>query len=186
MQDMTDQQLRSLLKQGDALRPPLSIPQTEALLSGLESRLARRRSRRRNTAMAAAAVVLVGFGFWLARPSEQERIALLETQVGQLKQQTDSALALVEEVLTKQKKQDRLIRAQETLAQIPDPLAEMQAMADRTAFTMLYQADRLYRELNLRQDAVEVYQRLIGLFPDNRWAKVARERLEEIRNEAEG
>ena len=51
---------------------------------------------------------------------------------------------------------------------------------DRTAFLLIYQADRLYLELNQTESAVAAYKELIQLFPDNRWAQVARERLSQI------
>jgi outer membrane protein assembly factor BamD (BamD/ComL family) len=51
---------------------------------------------------------------------------------------------------------------------------------DKTAFLLIYQADRLYKELNQTESAVTAYQEVIQLFPDNRWAQVAKERLAEI------
>ncbi len=44
----------------------------------------------------------------------------------------------------------------------------------------MYQADRLYKELNLKGSAVETYNRVIDLFPENKWAEVARTRLSEM------
>jgi len=51
---------------------------------------------------------------------------------------------------------------------------------DKTAFVMLYQADRLYKQLRQTDSAVEAYKEIIQLFPENQWADVARERLSEI------
>ena len=48
---------------------------------------------------------------------------------------------------------------------------------DKTAFLLIYQADRLYKELNQTESAVAAYKEIIQLFPTNRWADVARERL---------
>ena len=45
---------------------------------------------------------------------------------------------------------------------------------------MLYQADLLYKQLNLKDSAAEAYQRVIELFPDNRWAETAKQRLKEM------
>jgi hypothetical protein len=65
----------------------------------------------------------------------------------------------------------------------PGDVEEMQKQVDKAAFTLVYQADRLYRELNQTGSAVEAYNRVIRLFPENRWAKVAKQRLAEIENE---
>jgi outer membrane protein assembly factor BamD (BamD/ComL family) len=51
---------------------------------------------------------------------------------------------------------------------------------DKTAFILVYQADKLYKELNRTESAVRAYKEVIQLFPKNRWADVARERLLEI------
>ena len=113
---------------------------------------------------------------------EQEKIALLETRIKQLQARTDAALGLIQEVLDEERRQSRLDELQAQLASIPDPLEEIENQADKTAFILVYQADRLYRELNLTDSAVENYNRVIKLFHENRWAKVARQRLSEIEN----
>ena len=69
---------------------------------------------------------------------------------------------------------------------MPDPLEEVQQQVDKTAFILVYQADRLYRELNQTESAVETYKRVIQLFPENQWAKVARERLAQIKENQSG
>ncbi|OHB82850.1 MAG: hypothetical protein A2Z38_12720 [Planctomycetes bacterium RBG_19FT_COMBO_48_8] len=114
--------------------------------------------------------------------TEQEKIAVLETRIKQLQARTDAALSLIQEVLDEERRQSRLDELQAQLASIPDPLEEVQNQFDKTAFILVYQADRLYRELNQTDSAVENYNRVIELFPENRWAKVARQRLSEIEN----
>jgi outer membrane protein assembly factor BamD (BamD/ComL family) len=85
-------------------------------------------------------------------------------------------------VLDEERRQSRLNELEAQLASIPDPLEEVQKQVDKTAFILVYQADRLYRELNQTDSAVENYNRVIKLFPENQWAKVARQRLSEIEN----
>jgi TolA-binding protein len=111
---------------------------------------------------------------------EGERITLLETQLKQLQVRTDRALNLIQEVLVEEQKQHSLDELEAQLASIPDPLEEIQKQVDKTAFILVYHADRLYRELNRTDSAVETYNRVIELFPKNRWAQVARQRLSEI------
>jgi len=156
------------------------------------SRIRRRAHRRRYVSIvgpvATAAVLMVALGIWsvtLTVPPptpEQERIADLENQVRQLQARTDAAMGLIQEMLEQERRRQRLDELEAELASIPDPFEEMQKQVDKTAFMLVYQADRLYRELNQTASAVEAYNRVIRLFPKNRWAQVARQRLEKIKN----
>jgi tetratricopeptide (TPR) repeat protein len=129
------------------------------------------------------ALSILALMFRTAEPTpEQEKIALLETRIKQLQARTDAALSLIQEVLDEERRQSRLDELQAQLASIPDPLEEVRKQVDKTAFVLVYQADRMYRELNQTDSAVENYNRVIALFPENRWAKVARQRLSEIAN----
>lgn len=136
----------------------------------------------------AAAVILIALGIWtlMLRSAhttpEQEKITLLERQVKQLQVRTDATMSLIQEVLEKERRQQRLDELEAELASIPDPIEEMQKQVDKTAFMLVYQADRLYRELNQTDSAVEAYNRVIRLFPENQWAQVARQRIAEIEN----
>jgi tetratricopeptide (TPR) repeat protein len=136
--------------------------------------------------MAAAAMVLVGVALWaictqMGSPHPQpQRIASLEEQVKQLQAQTDATLKLVREVLEKDRQDRRLAALETELASIPDPRKEMERQVDKTAFILVYQADKLYKELNQTDSAVRAYKEVIQLFPTNQWANVARERLSQI------
>jgi tetratricopeptide (TPR) repeat protein len=139
---------------------------------------------------AAAAILLMALGLWSITtratkpaPQQQQQIASLEEQVKQLQAQTDATLRLVQGVLAEERQQQRLAALEAELASIPDPLAELEKQTDRTAFVLVYQADRLYRELDQTESAVEAYEQVIRLFPQNRWAEVARKRLAEIKKQ---
>ena len=108
---------------------------------------------------------------------------MLQSQVRQLQARTDAAFNFIQQVLEEERRQNQLDKLEAQLASIPDPLEEVQKQVDKTAFILVYQADRMYRELSQTDSAVENYKRVIELFPDNRWAKVARQRLSEIKNE---
>ncbi len=153
----------------------------------------RRRANHKNmiikvAPLATAAVLMITLSilalmFRSTEPTqEQKKIALLETKIKQLQARTDAALSLIQEVLEDEQRQHRLDELQAQLASIPDPLEEVRKQVDKTAFILVYQADRLYNELNQTDSAVENYNRVIELFPENRWAKVARQRLTEIEN----
>jgi tetratricopeptide (TPR) repeat protein len=183
---MTEDKLGKLLQEADRTAgPPAEVHVSLGML--------RRRANRRTlvsivSPIAAAAVLLVAVGLWhtTTRTSErntgQEEVAALEAQVKQLQARTDAALNLIQQVLEEERRQQRLDELEAQLASIPDPLEEMQKQVDKTAFILVYQADRLYRELNQTDSAIENYNRVIELFPENRWAKVARQRLDEIEN----
>ncbi len=136
--------------------------------------------------VAAAAVVLIAVGIWRQadnvskQTNEQKKIIAIEDKVRQLQASTDAAVALIHEVLEAERRQQRLEELEAELASIPDPLEEIEKQVDKTAFILVYQADRLYRELNETQSAIETYKRVIKLFPKNQGATIARERLSEI------
>jgi tetratricopeptide (TPR) repeat protein len=153
---------------------------------GIRRRIHRRRIIRTAVPLTAAAVVVVAIalGALSGKPHgpepEPQRIASLEEQVRQLQVQTDATLKLVQEVLESDRRQRRLAALETELASIPDPMRQIEQQVDKTAFLLVYQADRLYQELNQTESAVAAYKEVIQLFPDNRWAQVARERLSQI------
>jgi hypothetical protein len=149
----------------------------------IRQRVHRRLLLRTGAPRAAAATVLVGVALWAiymktGSPQPQpQRIASLEEQVKQLQTQTEATLKLVREVLDRDRQDRRLASLEAELASIPDPIKEIDRQVDKTAFILVYQADKLYKELNQTESAVRAYEEVIQLFPTNQWAKVARERL---------
>jgi len=185
---VNEEQIKNLLEDADRAAGP---PQYGPIRAGeIRWRLRRRRSIAIAAPAAAAAVLLCGVALWNRRPhpqepaaEPQERIASLEEQVRQLQAQTATTMRLVQEVLAKERQERRLAALQAELASIPDPAQELQRQAEKTAFRLVYQADRMIREMNQTESAVETYEQVIRLFPQNRWADVARERLAQIRNQ---
>jgi len=183
---MTEDEIKKLLQEAD--KTAGGAAPVRVNLSAIRRRAGRRNMVILAAPLASAAVLMVALSilapmFRTAEPTpEQEKIALLETRIKQLQARTDAALGLIQEVLDEERRQSRLDELQAQLASIPDPLEEVQNQVDKTAFILVYQADRLYRELKQTDSAVENYNRVIALFPENRWAKVARQRLSEIKN----
>jgi tetratricopeptide (TPR) repeat protein len=133
--------------------------------------------------VAAAAVILFALGIWsftAKKTRDRQRIVALEMQIKQLKTQTDATLNLIREVLEEERKQRRLDELRAQLAGYADPLEEIQKQVDKTAFILVYQANRMYRELDRKDSAIRAYNRVIELFPQSRWAEVARQRISEI------
>ncbi len=183
---MNDERIRELLVNADrAARPASFGPVTAA---GIRRRVGRRRMTVVGRPAAAAAVLLFAVGVWCVWPGTkkpasqgEQRIVSLEEQVKQLQVQTEATLTLVRDVLAQERQQQRLDALEAELASIRDPMEELREQADKTAFTLVYQANRFQRELNQTQSAVEAYEQVIRLFPQSRWANEARKKLAEIR-----
>ena len=160
---------------------------------GISANLAadvRRRANRRQTVnlagrIAAVAVVVIALGIWsftAKKTRDQQKLVTLEIQIKQLQVQTDATLKFIREVLDEERKQRRLQELQAQLASYSDPLEEIQKQVDKTAFILVYHANRMYRELDQKASAIQAYNRVIELFPQSRWAEEARQRLSEIKN----
>lgn len=183
---MTDDRIKQLFQIADRTAGrPLMFP--------IKASAIRRRGRVRRavsvTCRAAAALLILALAMWglsdrsPEQTAKQAQIAALQAQVKLLQARTDATLKLVQEALKSERKENRLNELQAELADIPNPLEEIRKQVDKAAFTLVYRADRLYRQLNQRASAIEAYNRVIRLFPKNRWAEVARQRLSEIENE---
>lgn len=180
---MTEDKIKNLLQRADqmAAGPPVS--------ANLAADVRRRANRRQTVNLAAriaiAAIVVIALGIWsftAKKTRDQQKLVTLEIQIKQLQAQTDATLKFIREVLDEERKQRRLQELQAQLASIPDPLEEIQKQVDKTAFILVYQANRMYRELDQKASAIQAYNRVIELFPQSRWAEEARQRLSEIKN----
>ena len=181
---MNEEQIKGLLTQADkAAGAPTFGPVTAARI---RRRVHQRRLVRISVPTAVAATIAIAaalgtFSLQTRRFQPQpERIASLEEQVRQLQAQTETTLKLVQEVLERDRQKRHLASLEAELARIPDPVQEIDRQVDKTAFILVYQADKLYKELNQTESAVQAYKEVIQLFPTNQWAQVARERLSEI------
>jgi tetratricopeptide (TPR) repeat protein len=183
---MTEDKIRELFQIADRTAGrPLMFP--------IKASAIRRRAHVRRavsvTCRAAAALLILALAIWglsdrsPEQTAKQAQIAALQAQVRLLQARSDATLKLVQEVLKSEREQGHLDELQAELADIPDPLEEIQKQVDKTAFTLVYHADRMYRELGQRRSAVQAYKRVIKLFPQTRSAEVARQRLSEIENE---
>ena len=181
---MNDDRLKKLLQDADRganLHPAMCGAD---LTKAVRRRAHKRRVMRVGLSSVAAAVVFTAVGFWVVGGildgRNARQIALLEAKVADLTMQTEVSQKFIAELVEREKQSMRLLELEEELASIPDPLVEIERQYDKTAFVLVYQADRLYKELNLKGSAVETYNRVIDLFPENKWAEVARTRLSEM------
>jgi hypothetical protein len=181
---MTEDKIKNLLQKADQMaEEPLFL--SSNLAAAIRRRAGRRQTVNLAARIAAAAVVVIALGIWsftAKKTRDRQRILALEVQIEQLRAQTDATLNLIREVLDEERKQRRLIKLQAQLASYSDPLEEIQKQVDKTAFILVYQANRMYRELDQKEAAINAYKRVIELFPRSRWAEEARQRLSEIKN----
>jgi hypothetical protein len=179
---MTEDKIKNLLQKADQTAGgpvPVSID-----FSAVRRRAGRRQTINLAARVAAAAVVVIALGIWsftAKKTRDRQRIVALEMQVEQLRAQTDATLKLIREVLDEERKQRRLNELQAQLASYSNPLEEIQKEVDKTAFILVYQANRMYSELDQKDAAIQAYNRVIEFFPQSRWAEVARQRLLEIK-----
>jgi len=181
---MTQDKLEELIIRADRTAgPPAPV---SVSLSDIRRRAQRKPMFTTARCAAAAALILIPLAIISNRTHKtqpqppQQKIASLEQQIKHLQVTTDAALNLIREVLEDDRKQRRLDTLNAHLESIPDPLDEIRKEVDKTAFTIVYQADRLYYELSQTDSAVEAYNQVITLFPNNQWANVARRRLADI------
>ncbi len=181
---MIEDKIKNLLCEADRTAGG-PVPLSANLPGAVRHRAGRRQTINLAARIAAAAVVLFALGIWsftIKKTRDRQRILALEIQIEQLKTQTDATLNFIREVLDEERKQRRLNELQTQLASYSDPLREIQKQVDKTAFILVYQANRMYRELDQKDSAIQAYNRVIELFPQSRWAEVARQRLSEIQN----
>jgi tetratricopeptide (TPR) repeat protein len=175
-----DERLTRMLQDADRAAGQPQVPDAAILAGLVRRRYHRRRIRQTAVGLCAAAVVAVAATMVITIQVQQRRIDRMQQQLADLTEKTDATVAFVQTILEQRQRQDQLTQLNQKLAAIPDPMGEVQARVDQTAFTMLYQADLLYKQLNLKDSAAEAYQRVIELFPDNRWAETAKQRLKDM------
>jgi hypothetical protein len=183
---MTENKLKNLLKKADSnIGPPAAF---EVNINKIHRIANRRKIIRHILPSAAAAAVILAVGIWsLQKPVTEPKInstesAAMQMKIKQFQASNDATIKLVHDIIEQERSQQRLNILKAELASIPNPIEQINEELDRTAFILVYSADKMYDELNLKDSAIETYKRVIKLFPDNRWAQEARQRLEDMKN----
>ena len=181
--------LAELLKATDSAFGPLPPPSD---LAGVVRRRAKRRGRQRVAGSVVVLIASLGIAALLLRHPEPPLIVViqppapsatdpreLETQLRQLRAQADTEHATLERWRRSRDSRRRLERVHAALhASTPSPDV-VAVERERAALILLDHADRLRRELKEEEAARAAYRRTIELFPDTRWAAVARQRMEQ-------
>jgi hypothetical protein len=184
---MTEDRIKDLLRGADRMA---GVPEQASIDIGIIRRCAHKRYIVRTIVplIAAAAAIILTISVWTlsvrtTKPvGSNDEVARLKAQVVYLQARTDATLKLVQEMLQKEQKQRELEALQAQLESIGDPREEISQQVERTALILVFQADKMYRELGQKNSAMQAYSRVIELFPQSRWAKVARQRLLDIQN----
>lgn len=177
--------LEQLLREADAeARPPAEC----ADLAGSIRSLARRRRFIRMTGGASVAIVamvvlsLVLYPsppdqriFTTVAPQSPEDAEALAREMADVSAEADARMRMLERVVAAGRRTDS-----NRGARAADPLIAVRREQDRAAFLLIYEGDRLARQSRELARAAEEYRRVVALFPDTRWASVARERLAEM------
>jgi hypothetical protein len=196
---MSADRLRQILQQADA-----TAGAAPEMPGDLAQRVRVRASRRRRVrvGLGAAAVLVLAVGatwFWprrstTPRSSDQSRsvvaeppepdVAQLKVELERLRRDAEMRLAVIhrtEEILEELKHFDALRNQPPP----PDAVANTRRQVDHAAYVLVSQADRMCRELNLCDSAAVRYRRVVDLFPESRWAVVARQRLSELESKGD-
>ena len=189
---MVEDRINNILQEADRFSGGYLAPDASVIADSVRSRV---RRRRRNLylrfATSAAAVLIVCVGILnVARQgavegdiyASEKNVAQLQAKVRRLQSEVDSMQIAVRQAIDEEKSNTTLAKLEAELASISDPIEEVQRQVDRAAFIIVYQADRMYRDHNLINAAIESYKRAIEFFPANKWSEVARSRLFEIEN----
>ena len=179
---MDEERIRQLLQGAEGARK-VHAPDAGEVAASVRRRARYIRGRNLTLKLAAAAVILIAAGVLVVQVQkglEAERIASVERQIAELSKRTDAVVNLLNEVLENERRQQEFAEAEARLIRVGDPIEDIEIEVDKAAFAMVYNADLMYRQLEQTESAVQTYKQVIKYFGDNRWAKVARERLKEI------
>ena len=141
------------------------------------------RQRQLNAGIGLVVSVVVGLsiGIFVLRKPGTPQIEVMSS--AELESQTQAVLAKAEFLEQMDQEVEQALSEAKVLAdlkeQMPtkDPVDEFQENMNEVVKTMLVQAQLFERTPGLRRKAIQEYQKVTELFPDNTWARVARQRL---------
>jgi hypothetical protein len=177
--------LQELLRRADADAGP--VPRLPAGLARRVMSRARRAQERTALAGSVVAALLLAIGVMTflrtTAPSgfgSGEAVERrLTADVAGLQREADSRATVARRFAELRTRDERLAALQAEAAR-PDAVQRAEQEVDQTAFVLLQQGDHLYRDLGLKEPAADSYRRTAQLFPETRWAGLARQRLTEM------
>jgi hypothetical protein len=174
---MQDDELTRILRSAKAELPPPTLAPAE-----LASRVhaAHRKQQRRRRALIAgvpvvAAVAVLGWRLTLdathspiATPSQQVA-AVSEAEIANLEAEAAAHAQAARLLIATQPRRSALLA--------DDPLADINEQINIVAYRMVLEADSKQAEMQPAAEAIEIYNRVLELFPTSHSAELARQRL---------
>lgn len=181
-------ELKHLLHKADL--PAQTVAPAE-LAARVRLGYARAQQTRRRAALAASLLVAaLGFGGWLLvqRDADSETIvaqtasdaldAELRAELEELDAQVEFHRALARRLIDQERGEQSLAAARRAAALEIDE--DVQLQLDIVAYRMIYSAEALVAAMRPDQESIEIYERVVQLFPTTDAAGVARERLADL------
>lgn len=193
---MSEERLKELLCQADE-----AAGAAPELGDGLARQVRRRAARRRKVTLAApaalAAVLMIGIGlaFWVDGDSGlvgpgvspgNESVDQIRMELVRLTTEVEVHRQVVRELQGRQVQQEELARLEAQLAAIPDPLEEVRRQVEQAAYTIYSHAELRYGQMDLQESAIKDMEQIVKFYPQTRWARVAQDKLNEIRSDLKG
>ena len=193
--------LADLLHEADEAAPPPPTP--VRLAEAVRARSRTVAFRRRVVAVAALPLVAIAPAAWLIRgapPAPGDHAASraslpttipappangfpLPAEAAALKAEASLRLAVADALRLRDERRRRPARSFD--ARPPMNLVDsIESEREKAALTLLDHADRLRRDLKQADAALAAYRRTIELFPETRWAAVAKQRIEDLKPDA--
>lgn len=171
---MSPKPLKMLIKEADAETLPAN--NGESLAERVFDRASQqRRASRWRAGVVASGVAVIVIAALVAWPGHQRQIARTPDDPKAIEQEISQRMRIVAELEQTERLMRWRIRSAE--ARAVDPV---QQSLDSAAFAMVYQADRMDREMGLRAQAEQVYRQAAENFPQTHWGQVAMRRLSEL------
>jgi len=143
------------------------------------------RRTRQGLGLAAVLVLVLGVVFSVftqdklepVLSGEASSLVVLEAQADRLLARTGFLQEMDADVQKRLGLAARISSLETKMKQIKDPLDQVKVEVNKTARAMVMSANRFEDTPGLRREAIREYQKVMDLFPDNTWARVAKKRL---------
>jgi hypothetical protein len=183
---MEEMDIRNLLIKADKSLNKGNIEQQDIALA-VRRKLYRGRMMRITSSMLMLFLTASSLGLWQYIAVRQQmlegrdKIALLEGRLGKLETKTESKLERIDKTLNRLSRLNNYFQTKTQVANMEDPIEQVRREFDKTGSIIVSSGDRLYRDYNLKSQAIDEYKRVIRLMPESKWAEVARQRINDIR-----
>jgi hypothetical protein len=174
---MHDDELKKLLRQADAGRDRLLTDGRE-LADHVRwvDRSRRKRARVLAAVMPAALAIVVGWMILSRDTSVAPNGAVELAQIERLRVQAEFHERRARELIARVER-ERGLPSTPHASEVSDPLAEIREQVDVVAYQMILRADALRAGMMASREAIELYRKVLRLFPKTYSAQVARDRL---------